>query len=64
MTSSPITGAGNQTFTIRFTGKGTRTVNGVAYSTTIGTTDINLTANPNSQGDVTFSSIRFTNSSS
>ena len=64
VTSSPLLGTGNETFTIRFTGKGTRTVGGNSYSTTIGTTEINLTANPDSQGDVVFGIISFTNSSS
>ena len=64
VTSSPLTGTGNETFTIRFTGKGTRTVSGNSYSTTIGTTEINLTANPNSQGNVVFGIISFTNASS
>ncbi len=64
VTSSPLTGTGNETFQIKFTGKGTRTVGGNSYSTTIGTTEINLTANPNSQGDVVFGVISFTNASS
>jgi hypothetical protein len=64
VTSSPITDSGNQDITIRFTGNGSNTVSGNSYSTTIGITEITLTANPNSQGDVEFVNIRFTNSSS
>jgi len=64
VTSSPLTGTSNETFQIKFTGKGTRTVGGNSYSTTIGTTEINLTANPNSQGNVVFGIISFTNASS
>ena len=64
VTSSPLLGTGNQEFQIKFTGKGTRSVDGNSYSTTIGTTGINLIANPNSQGNVTFSNIFFTNASS
>ena len=64
VTSSPITDSGNQDITIRFTGNGTNTVSGNTYSTTIGITEITLTADPNDQGDVEFANIRFTNASS
>lgn len=64
VTSSPITDSGTEEITIQFTGNGSNTVSGNSYSTTIGITEITLTANPNSQGDVEFVNIRFTNSSS
>jgi hypothetical protein len=56
--------SGNESFTLQFTGNGTNTVSGNTYSTTIGVTEINLTATPTGGTAQTFSNIRFTNSSS
>ena len=56
--------SGNETFTLQFTGNGTNTVSGNTYSTTIGITEINLTATPSGGTAQTFNNIRFTNASS
>ena len=55
---------GTETFTLQFTGNGTNTVSGNTYSTTIGITEINLTATPTGGTAQTFSAIRFSNVSS